>query len=89
MASPCMRRATHAFALVPGRSFSATGAQTFGRPVGVALYGRLNRKSVGSPEAMPLRSAPHTSGIVNIQMIMGYSRYCIRSAAEQLRHTNA
>eukprot|EP00965_Chrysotila_dentata_P146731 4845314-Pleurochrysis_carterae.AAC.1 len=33
------------------------------RPVGLALYGRLNRKSVGSPEAVPLGSAPPTSGI--------------------------
>eukprot|EP00965_Chrysotila_dentata_P093276 3081085-Pleurochrysis_carterae.AAC.2 len=40
-------------------------------PVGLALYGRLNRrKSVGSPEAVPLRWAPPTSGIVNIQMII-------------------
>eukprot|EP00965_Chrysotila_dentata_P086801 2864939-Pleurochrysis_carterae.AAC.1 len=33
------------------------------RPVGLALYGRLNCHSVGSPEAVPLRSAPPTSGI--------------------------
>eukprot|EP00965_Chrysotila_dentata_P237341 6201846-Pleurochrysis_carterae.AAC.1 len=36
-----------------------------GRPVGLVLYGRLNRKLVGSPEAVPLRSAPPTSGVVN------------------------
>eukprot|EP00965_Chrysotila_dentata_P064038 2120682-Pleurochrysis_carterae.AAC.1 len=35
-------------------------------PVGLALYGRSSRKSVGSPEAVPLRSALPTSGIVNI-----------------------
>eukprot|EP00965_Chrysotila_dentata_P004981 163496-Pleurochrysis_carterae.AAC.1 len=40
------------------------------RLVGLVLYGRSNRKSVGSPEAVPLRSAPSTSGVVNIQMIM-------------------
>eukprot|EP00965_Chrysotila_dentata_P208745 6184879-Pleurochrysis_carterae.AAC.1 len=33
------------------------------RPVGLALYGRSNRKSVGSREAVPLSSAPPTSGI--------------------------
>eukprot|EP00965_Chrysotila_dentata_P060553 2006712-Pleurochrysis_carterae.AAC.1 len=27
-----------------------------GRPVGLALYGRSNRESVESPEAVPLRS---------------------------------
>eukprot|EP00965_Chrysotila_dentata_P259320 6213522-Pleurochrysis_carterae.AAC.5 len=36
------------------------------KPVGLALYGRSNRKLVGSPEAAPLRSAPPRSGIVNI-----------------------
>eukprot|EP00965_Chrysotila_dentata_P047904 1589241-Pleurochrysis_carterae.AAC.1 len=36
------------------------------RPAGLALYGQLKRKSVGSPEAAPLRSAPSMSGIVNI-----------------------
>eukprot|EP00965_Chrysotila_dentata_P194827 6176614-Pleurochrysis_carterae.AAC.1 len=41
-----------------------------GRPVGLALYGRLNRKSAGSPEAVPLILAASTSGIVNIQMIL-------------------
>eukprot|EP00965_Chrysotila_dentata_P203347 6181655-Pleurochrysis_carterae.AAC.2 len=40
------------------------------RPVGLAPYGRLNRKSVGSSEAVPLKSAPPTSGIVNILMAM-------------------
>eukprot|EP00965_Chrysotila_dentata_P085463 2818902-Pleurochrysis_carterae.AAC.1 len=33
-------------------------------PVGLALYGRSNRKPVGSSE--PLRSAPPASGIDNI-----------------------
>eukprot|EP00965_Chrysotila_dentata_P200155 6179835-Pleurochrysis_carterae.AAC.10 len=33
------------------------------RPVRFALYGRSNRKSVGSPKAVPLRSANPTSGI--------------------------
>eukprot|EP00965_Chrysotila_dentata_P224615 6194283-Pleurochrysis_carterae.AAC.3 len=32
-------------------------------PVRLALNGRLNRKSVGSPEAVPLSSAPCTSGL--------------------------
>eukprot|EP00965_Chrysotila_dentata_P060202 1996147-Pleurochrysis_carterae.AAC.1 len=36
------------------------------RPAGLALYGRLNRKSVVSPEAVPLRSVPPASGIVSI-----------------------
>eukprot|EP00965_Chrysotila_dentata_P252118 6210498-Pleurochrysis_carterae.AAC.1 len=36
------------------------------RPVGFAPCGRWNRKSVGSPEAVPLRSAPPTKCIVNI-----------------------
>eukprot|EP00965_Chrysotila_dentata_P212250 6186909-Pleurochrysis_carterae.AAC.2 len=31
--------------------------------VGLALYGQSNRKSVGSPEAVPLRSAPPTTGV--------------------------
>eukprot|EP00965_Chrysotila_dentata_P114517 3784788-Pleurochrysis_carterae.AAC.4 len=54
--------------------------------------GRSNRKSVGSPEAVTLRSAPPMSGVVNIQTIMRYSRfiqYRIRSAAEQPRWTNS
>eukprot|EP00965_Chrysotila_dentata_P094077 3109414-Pleurochrysis_carterae.AAC.4 len=54
--------------------------KVIGRPVGVALYERSNRKSVGTPEAVPLRSAPPTSGI--------FTQYRIRSAAEQLRHMN-
>eukprot|EP00965_Chrysotila_dentata_P127653 4221372-Pleurochrysis_carterae.AAC.1 len=33
------------------------------RRVGLALYGRSNLKSIGSPEAVPLRSAPPTSDI--------------------------
>eukprot|EP00965_Chrysotila_dentata_P079656 2627450-Pleurochrysis_carterae.AAC.1 len=33
-------------------------ADCIDRPVGLALYGRYNRKSVGSPGAVPLRSAP-------------------------------
>eukprot|EP00965_Chrysotila_dentata_P208071 6184493-Pleurochrysis_carterae.AAC.2 len=36
------------------------------RPVGLALYGRFNRKPIGPREAMPLRSAPSTGGIINI-----------------------
>eukprot|EP00965_Chrysotila_dentata_P203448 6181723-Pleurochrysis_carterae.AAC.2 len=36
------------------------------RPVGLALYKRSNRKLVATPGAVPLRSAPPTSGIVNI-----------------------
>eukprot|EP00965_Chrysotila_dentata_P051875 1722001-Pleurochrysis_carterae.AAC.1 len=39
---------------------------TISRPVGLALYGQSNRKSVGLPEAVPLRSAPPTSDIVNV-----------------------
>eukprot|EP00965_Chrysotila_dentata_P165142 5452906-Pleurochrysis_carterae.AAC.1 len=31
------------------------------RSVGLAIYGRLHRKSVGSLEAVPFRSAPSTS----------------------------
>eukprot|EP00965_Chrysotila_dentata_P206996 6183861-Pleurochrysis_carterae.AAC.1 len=34
------------------------------RPVGLALDGRSSRKSVGTPEVVPLRSAPPQSGIV-------------------------
>eukprot|EP00965_Chrysotila_dentata_P126312 4174680-Pleurochrysis_carterae.AAC.1 len=50
-------------------NYTAATVSYFGppiRPVGLALYGRLNRRSVGSPEAVPLKSAPPTSGIVNI-----------------------
>eukprot|EP00965_Chrysotila_dentata_P084772 2798044-Pleurochrysis_carterae.AAC.1 len=36
------------------------------RPVGLAQYGRSSRQSLGSPEAVPLRSATPTSGIVKI-----------------------
>eukprot|EP00965_Chrysotila_dentata_P173768 5736547-Pleurochrysis_carterae.AAC.1 len=36
------------------------------RPVRLALYGQSNLKSVGSPEAVPLGSAPPASGIVTI-----------------------
>eukprot|EP00965_Chrysotila_dentata_P259461 6213572-Pleurochrysis_carterae.AAC.1 len=47
------------------RTFSITphyhDAQS--RPVGLVPYGRLNRKSVESPEAVPLRLAPPTSGL--------------------------
>eukprot|EP00965_Chrysotila_dentata_P254027 6211738-Pleurochrysis_carterae.AAC.3 len=41
-------------------------ALSLARPVGFALYGRSNRKLVGSPEVVSLRSAPPTSGVVNI-----------------------
>eukprot|EP00965_Chrysotila_dentata_P262838 6214685-Pleurochrysis_carterae.AAC.3 len=53
------KRPTSAFQLIE---------MVFGRPVILARYGRSNRKSVGSPEAVPFRSAPHspTRGIVNI-----------------------
>eukprot|EP00965_Chrysotila_dentata_P164592 5433657-Pleurochrysis_carterae.AAC.1 len=47
------------------------------RPVGLALYGRLNRKSVGSSEAVPLKSAPLTSGIGNNQYSNDYGRFTI------------
>eukprot|EP00965_Chrysotila_dentata_P257992 6213061-Pleurochrysis_carterae.AAC.10 len=35
-------------------------------PVGLALYGRSNRKSVALLEAVPLRSAPPTSGVYRL-----------------------
>eukprot|EP00965_Chrysotila_dentata_P012014 394622-Pleurochrysis_carterae.AAC.1 len=44
-------------------------ATTASRAVGLALYGRLNRKPVGSPEAVPFRSAPPTSGILSFAFV--------------------
>eukprot|EP00965_Chrysotila_dentata_P247132 6207567-Pleurochrysis_carterae.AAC.2 len=44
------------------------------------VYGRSNCESVASPEAVPFRSAPPTSGI--------FIKYRIRSTAEWLRHIN-
>eukprot|EP00965_Chrysotila_dentata_P004948 162051-Pleurochrysis_carterae.AAC.1 len=55
------------------------------RPIGLAPYGRSNRKSIGSPEAVPLRSAPSTSGNVNISMFL---QYRMRTSYEGLRHKN-
>eukprot|EP00965_Chrysotila_dentata_P199454 6179403-Pleurochrysis_carterae.AAC.1 len=51
------------------------------RPVGLALYGRSNRKSVGLPEAVPLRSVPPTSGIFN--------QYRVRELVLRLFQLNA
>eukprot|EP00965_Chrysotila_dentata_P032485 1082527-Pleurochrysis_carterae.AAC.9 len=55
------------------------------RPVGLDPYGRLNGISVGSPVAVPLRLAPSTSGLVNIQMVMGYSRFHSRLHTQRCR----
>eukprot|EP00965_Chrysotila_dentata_P123417 4078791-Pleurochrysis_carterae.AAC.1 len=51
------------------------------RRVGLALYARSNRKSVGSPQAVPLGSAPPTSGIYVSSFNIVYA--ALRSAAEQ------
>eukprot|EP00965_Chrysotila_dentata_P139899 4624816-Pleurochrysis_carterae.AAC.1 len=53
---------------------------TLDRPVGLALYGRSKRKSVGLLEMVPLRSAPPTSGI--------FIQYRMRAIYERLGHTN-
>eukprot|EP00965_Chrysotila_dentata_P185487 6123930-Pleurochrysis_carterae.AAC.1 len=59
---------------------------TRGRPVGLALYGQSNRRSVGSPEALRLRSrltraASAVYELIQCRIARRHNRHAIQTPA--------